>query len=138
MILPSLAFWSSPRLVLSAILARSYLPSWSRMPSVSSPSGRSSPIVQGADLRAALLELAPEEVVVGRFPREAVPVLREHHRDVPSLHEVPHPVHPRPLEACPALAGVRDLLEDLVALFGGVLSQSLQLLGEGVAGASGD
>jgi hypothetical protein len=43
MILPSLAFLSLSRRVRSAVLAFSNLASWSRMPSVSSPSGASSP-----------------------------------------------------------------------------------------------
>src|SRR5215217_5886984 len=49
--LPSRAFLSLPRRLLSTTLARSYLASWSRMPSVSSPSGLSSP----RSLRARIL-----------------------------------------------------------------------------------
>ena len=87
------------------------------MPSVSSPSGLSSPpIVQGSDLRAVLLELPLEEVVVRGLTGEAVPVLREHHRDASSSYEVPHAVHAGALQGSAALAGVGDLLYDLVAL----------------------
>ena len=64
------------------------------------------PVVEGADLRPVLLELAPEEVVIGGLAGEAVPVLCQHHRDAPSGHEVPHAVHAGPLEARAALAGV--------------------------------
>jgi hypothetical protein len=80
-----------------------------------------------------LLELTLEEVVVGGLAGEAVPVLGQHHGDAAGGHEVPHPVHAGPLQARSALAGVRYLLGNLVALTGGVVPQSLDLLGEGIA-----
>src|SRR5829696_3933450 len=82
-----------------------------------------SPIVQGADLGAVFLELPLEKVVIGWFAGKAVPVLDQHHRDAPRCHQDPHAVHAWPLQARPALAGVGDLLEDLVAFSGGVLAQ---------------
>ena len=77
-------------------------------------------VVQGADLRPVLLELAPEEVMIGGLAGEAVPVLGQHHRDTAGGHEVPHAVHAGPLKACAALSGVYYLLEDLVPFAGGV------------------
>jgi hypothetical protein len=71
-----------------------------------------------------LLELPPQEVMVSRLAGEAVPVLGEHHRDAPGGREVTHAVHAGPFEARPALAGVCDLLENLVALSGGVVSEA--------------
>ena len=71
--------------------------------------------------------------MVGRLTGKAVPILCQDHRDATSGHRVSHPVHSRPLEACSALSGVRDLLENLIALSGGILPQGLELLGEGVA-----
>src|SRR3712207_3350807 len=104
MTFPSRALRSLPRLLRSAILARSYLPSWSSMPSVSSPSGDSSPRSLSAYLRPVLLELALEQVVVGGLAGEAVAVLRQHHRNSALGHEVVHPVHAGALQARPAPA----------------------------------
>src|SRR5687767_3521669 len=82
-----------------------------------------------------LLELASQEVGVGGFTAETVPILCEHHIDAASAHQVSHTVHARPLQACAALSGVRYLLEDLVPFSSGVLPEGLKLLGEGVARA---
>jgi hypothetical protein len=76
-----------------------------------------------------LLELAPQEVGVGRLPAEAVAVLRQDHGHAPGGHEVPNAVHAGPLKACAPLSGVLYLLEYLVALSGSVGSQSFELLG---------
>jgi hypothetical protein len=38
-----------------------------------------SAFVHGTDLRSVLLELAPQQVVIGGLASEAVPVLRQHH-----------------------------------------------------------
>src|SRR5215204_1340504 len=73
--------------------------------------------------------------MIGWLTCEAVPVLSEHHGDSADGHEVAHTVHARPLEARSALAGVRNLLEDLVPFSASVISQSFYLLGEGVAAA---
>jgi hypothetical protein len=62
--------------------------------------------------------------VIRRLAREAVPVLCEYHRDRACGYEIAHPVHAWPLQARPALSGVHYLLDDLVALAGGVLPQS--------------
>ena len=80
-----------------------------------------------------LLELAPQEVGVGGFAAETVPILSEHHRDAASAHQVSHAVHTWPLKACAALSRVHYLLEDLVPLLGGISSQGFNLLGERVA-----
>jgi len=53
-----------------------------------------------------LLELAPQEVGVGGFAAETVPVLRKHHGNAASGHQVPHAVHTWPLQASAALTGV--------------------------------
>jgi len=53
-----------------------------------------------------LFELAPQEVGVGGFAAETVPILSEHHRDAASRHQVPQMVQTRPLKACAALSGV--------------------------------
>src|SRR5687768_3046959 len=82
-----------------------------------------------------LLELAPQEVGVGGFAAETVPILCEHHIDAASAHQVPHAVHTWPLKASAALAGVYYLFEDLVAFTGSVLPQGFKLLGERVARA---
>src|SRR5215207_1953696 len=71
--------------------------------------------------------------MVGRLTSKAVPVLRQDHRNAVRGHQVPHAVHTWPLQACPALSGVGYLLEDLVALPGGVLTQGSYLLGEGIS-----
>src|SRR5918997_1390127 len=133
MTFPSRALRSLPRLLRSAILARSYLPSWSSMPSVSSPSGDSSPRSLSAYLRPVLLELALEQVVVGGLAGEAVAVLRQHQRNSALGHEVAHPVHAGALQARPALARVPHLPEDLVPLARRVLAQQLEALRERVA-----
>ena len=65
-----------------------------------------SAVVHGTDLRPVFLELAAEEVVIGRLAGEPIAVLCEHHIDTASGHEVPHAVHARPLQACAALSGV--------------------------------
>ncbi len=77
-----------------------------------------------------LLELTPEQVEVGGFTGEAVPILSENHRDATSGDQVPHPIQPRSLQACAALSGVLDLLEDLVALSRAPFPQGLDLLPE--------
>jgi hypothetical protein len=82
-----------------------------------------------------LLELLPEQVVVGGLAGEAVPVLGQHNGYVPRGHEVPHAVHAGPLQAGAALSGVLYLLENLVAFSGGAGPQGLDLLGERVSGA---
>jgi hypothetical protein len=79
------------------------------------------PIVQSPDFAPMLLELALEQIVVGRLSSEAVPVLGQHHRDTAGSHHVPHPIRSRAPKARATLAGVRDLLKDLVALAGRVL-----------------
>src|SRR5215204_1762859 len=73
-----------------------------------------------------LLELAPQEVGVGRFPAEAVPVLSEHYGDAAPGHKVSYAVHAWPLQAGPTLSGVRYLVKELVAFSGGVGSQGLE------------
>ena len=101
------------------------------MPSVSSPSGVSSPlIVEGADLRPVLLELPAEEVVVGGLAGEAVAVLCQHHMDTSGGHKIPHAVHAWPLKAGAALSGVCYLLKDLIPFSGSVVSQGFDLLGQ--------
>src|SRR5215203_520776 len=94
-----------------------------------------SPIVEGADLRTVLLELSPEQVMVGGLPGYTVPILRQHHRHTTSRYQVSHAVHPGPLQTRAALSGVLYLLEYLVAFSGGVLTQGFDLLGQGVARA---
>ena len=64
---------------------------------------------------------------------EAVPILSMYDRHASSNYQVPHAVHAGPLQAGAALAGVLDLLEDLVAFAGSVVSEGLELLGQGVA-----
>src|SRR5829696_10121066 len=82
-----------------------------------------------------LLELPPQEVGVGGFAAETVPVLCEHHIYIATGYKVPHTVHTWPLQAGAALSGVYYFLEDFVAFSGGVGSQGFELLGKGVAGA---
>src|SRR5215212_3314919 len=94
-----------------------------------------SPIVEGADLCPMLLELPPEQVVVGGLAGEAVPVLRHDDGDAPTGDEVPHTVHAGPFQARTALSGILNLLEDLEAFSGGKVSQGFYLLGERVARA---
>src|SRR5215212_1466804 len=78
-----------------------------------------SPVIEGAYLRPVLLELTPQEVVIGGLAGEAVPVLGEYHEHAASSDEVPHAVHAGSLKGCAALAGVLYFLEDLVAFSGG-------------------
>jgi hypothetical protein len=61
-----------------------------------------------------LLELASQEIGVGGFAAETVPILSEHHRDAASAHQVAHAIHTWPLKAGAALSGVYYLLEDLI------------------------
>jgi hypothetical protein len=103
--------------------AISELPFWASVPAV----------VHGSDLRAVLLELLLEKVVIGWLAGEAVPVLGEHHIDAASSHEIPYTVHAWPLQAGAALSRVYYLLQDLVSFSGSVLSQGFELLGERVA-----
>jgi hypothetical protein len=77
-----------------------------------------------------LRELFAQVEEVRGLAGEAVPVLRQHHGDTAGGHEVPHAVHPGPLQAGAALSGVYYLLEDLVALLSRVCSQGFYLLGE--------
>src|SRR5215203_6419470 len=70
--------------------------------------------------------------VVPRLAADPVYVLGQHHRHAACSHEVPDTVHAGAFKSHAALSGVRYLLEDLVSLAGGVLPQSLDLLGEGV------
>src|SRR5829696_4860742 len=86
------------------------------------------PIIQGTDLGAVLVELPPEQVVIGWLPSEAVPVLGKHHRDTACGHQVPYAVHARPLQARTSLARVLNRLEDLVPLACSVLPKGLELL----------
>src|SRR5918992_1477812 len=86
--------------------------------------------VESADFGPVLLELAPQQVMVGRFAGEAVPVLGQHHRDAACCNQVPNPVHARSLKAGAALAGVYYLLEDLVPLSGSIFPQGFKLLRE--------
>src|SRR5829696_1124560 len=65
-----------------------------------------SPIVAGTDLRAVLLELASEDVMVGWLPRESVPILCEHHEVPAGGYQVSYPVHARTIQARSALPGV--------------------------------
>jgi hypothetical protein len=76
----------------------------------------------GTDLRSLLLKLPAEQVVIRRFARELVPILRQHRRDTASAHQVPHAVHAWPLKARAALYGIYYLFEDLVPFTSGVLS----------------
>ena len=78
------------------------------MPSVSSPSGTLVPaVVERREPGPVLGELPLEQVVVGGLAGEAVSVLGQHHGDAACGHQVPYAVHARPLQARPALAGVR-------------------------------
>ena len=61
--------------------------------------------------------------MVGRLSGEAIPILCEHHGYPASGHQVSHAVHAGSLEACPTLFGILNLLEDLVALSGDVVSE---------------
>jgi hypothetical protein len=99
--------------------AISELPFWASVPAV----------VHGSDLRAVLLELPPQQVVVSRLAGEPIAVLCQHHRDATTRYEIPHAVHPWPLQAGTALSGVYYLLQYLVAFTGGVLPKGLKLLG---------
>ena len=76
-ILPSRAFRSFPRRLLSAVFARSNLASWSRMPSFRSPlwAGRLPYRLVTGVFAAMLLELASQQVGVGGLAAETVPIL---------------------------------------------------------------
>jgi hypothetical protein len=80
-------------------------------------------------LRPVLLELPPEQVMVGGFAGETVAVLRQHHRDAAGGHQVPNSVYAGPLQPGAALTSVLHLLDDLVPFAGGVVSQGFYLLG---------
>jgi hypothetical protein len=60
--------------------------------------------------------------VVSRLAGEPIAVLCKHYIDT-TRYEVANTVHTRPLKAGAALAGVCDLLKDLVPFLGGVGSQ---------------
>ena len=51
------------------------------------------PIVEGTNLGAVLLELPAKNVVIRGLTGEAVAVLCQHHRDAASGHEVAYAVH---------------------------------------------
>jgi hypothetical protein len=87
----------------------------------------------GTGIFAVLLELLSGDIVVGGLPCQAVPVLSEHYGYTAGGLEVAHLVHAGPLHSHPTLARVLHLLKYLEPLSGGVFSQSLKLLGEGVA-----
>ncbi len=136
MILPERAFCSLPLRVLSAVFAPLELGELVQdTVHQLALGGVVAPVVEGTHLSFVLLELAPQQVMVGGLAREPVPVLGEHHGEAAGGHEVAHAVHAGPLQARPALAGVGHLLHYLVALTGSVGPQRLHLLGEGVAGA---
>jgi hypothetical protein len=127
---PSRAWRSRPLLVLSANLARSYLASWSRIPSVSFPlGGFVAPVVEGPEPATVLGELLAQEVVVRRLPGDPVPVLGQHHRHAAGRDEVPDAVHAGAGEASPAVARIQNLRENRVALPRRVLAQGFHLLG---------
>ena len=61
--------------------------------------------------------------MVGWLPREAVPILCEHHEDPAGDYQVSYPVHARTFQARSALPGVGYFFEDLVALSRSVVSE---------------
>jgi hypothetical protein len=69
---------------------------------------------------------------VRRLPRYAVAILRQYRRHPATRDEAAHMVQPGSLQGRPAVATIHYLFQDLVAITGGVLAQSLHLLGEGV------
>ncbi|CAA9425778.1 MAG: hypothetical protein AVDCRST_MAG03-2878 [uncultured Rubrobacteraceae bacterium] len=90
------------------------------------------PVVQRPQPRALLGELLLEQVQVGGFPGEAVPVLG-HNQVYPAPgNQVPNPVEAGPLEAGPALPAVLYLRDYLPALAQAVSPQRLLLLPERV------
>jgi hypothetical protein len=98
-------------------LRRSKRALWSSMPSVSWPSGLSSP----RSFSALSLQLCwpnPSTQIreVGGLTSEPALVLRQHRREAPGGHEIPHGVHSGPLQATAALSRVRHLIKDLAAL----------------------
>ena len=70
---------------------------------------------------------------MGRLSREAIPVLAQDRRDASGHDQIPAPVHPWTIDAGPALAGIGDLLDNLVAFLGGVNPKRLELLRYGVS-----
>jgi hypothetical protein len=64
----------------------------------------------GPDLRVELLELAAQQVMVGRLAGKAIPVVCWHLRNTSNGHEIPPTVHTGYLQACAALSGVFHLL----------------------------
>src|SRR5215204_382719 len=64
-------------------------------------------VVESVNLAAILLEFPLEKIVIGRFAGEAISVLSQHHRDTATCYQIAYPVHARPLQGRPALAGVR-------------------------------
>src|SRR5215218_10069598 len=86
------------------------------------------PIVEGFQLAAMLLELPPKHIGIRWLSAKSVPILGQNHRDVATSHEIAHLIHPRSLKAGPALAGVRDLFQDLIPFLGGLFAQGLHLL----------
>src|SRR5215217_6907484 len=90
-------------------------------------------VVESVDLAAILLEFPLEKIVIGRLAGEAISVLSQHHRDIATCYQVAYPVHARPLQGRPALAGIRYRFQDLIAFLIGVSAQGLHLLRKGVA-----
>src|SRR5215210_56658 len=80
-----------------------------------------------------LLEFPLEKIVIGRLAGEAISVLSQHHRDTATCYQIAYPVHARPLQTRPTLAGIRYLFQDLIAFLVGVFTQGLHLLRKGVA-----
>ncbi len=91
------------------------------------------PVVQGDQASPEALELLVQEAAVYRVACDPIRVLGDHRGDAAALHQVAYPIQARPLQMRPALAGVRDLLQDLVALVFAPHLQSLDLLAETVA-----
>src|ERR687897_1827284 len=78
-------------------------------------------------------ELPLEQIGIRWLSAESIPVLGQHHRYITGRHQIAYAVHPRPLQARPALTGVRNLFQDLVPLAGHICAQSFHLLCKGVA-----
>jgi hypothetical protein len=70
-------------------------------------------VVEGPELRGVVLEERTQVLVVPRLAADPVEVLSEHDGDSSAGDELPHPVHAGPLKRRTAVAGVRDLFEDL-------------------------
>jgi hypothetical protein len=79
-------------------------------------------VVKGSELAAMLAERLAQIREVRGLTREPVAVLRQHRRDAPVGHEIPHGVHSGPLQATAALHRVRHLIKVLVAITGSVAS----------------